>query len=243
MAVITCPNGKTMITLKKHLRAPDERPALALIPEVIFRAEVWYFFAVLRGLGFRWAEANAKGLAVKLRVLILGILLAICVGMADLFTGYETNFSVFYLIPLIVLTWYSDGKVGLALALVNAGVSLGADLIGEPHSLHSWYPYWNCVERLIVSILAVGLLARIRELHRSQEVLIGELNQALGQIKTLRGMIPICAWCKKVRGDGGFWKQVEVYIREHSDADFTHSICPECEQGMRTHMHAEAEMR
>ncbi|MCA9419160.1 MAG: sensor with HAMP domain protein, partial [Candidatus Omnitrophica bacterium] len=61
-----------------------------------------------------------------------------------------------------------------------------------------------------------------------------ELEGAIAEIKTLRGIIPICASCKKIRDDEGFWSQVEVYVSEHTDADFTHGICPECfEREMR----------
>jgi PAS domain S-box-containing protein len=61
-----------------------------------------------------------------------------------------------------------------------------------------------------------------------REKLILELKDALAKIKTLTGLIPICAWCKKIRDDKGYWKKVETYIREHSDASFTHGICPDC---------------
>jgi hypothetical protein len=54
------------------------------------------------------------------------------------------------------------------------------------------------------------------------------LQDALSKVKTLRGLLPICASCKKIRDDKGYWTQVDVYVRDHSDADFTHSICPEC---------------
>ncbi|GEM_PF-248770 len=56
------------------------------------------------------------------------------------------------------------------------------------------------------------------------------LEDALHTIKTLRGMIPICSYCKKIRNDGGYWQQVEAYVAEHSTASFTHGICPECEK-------------
>lgn len=59
---------------------------------------------------------------------------------------------------------------------------------------------------------------------------IAELGQALEQIKILTGIIPICAGCKKIRDDAGYWQQVEMYISNHSDAKFTHGICPECEK-------------
>lgn len=59
---------------------------------------------------------------------------------------------------------------------------------------------------------------------------IAELGQALEQIKIMSGIIPICAGCKKVRDDAGYWQQVEMYISQHSEAKFTHGICPECEK-------------
>ncbi len=52
------------------------------------------------------------------------------------------------------------------------------------------------------------------------------------EIKKLKGFLPICSNCKKIRDDEGYWKQVEVYVREHSDADFTHSFCPECAEDL-----------
>lgn len=58
--------------------------------------------------------------------------------------------------------------------------------------------------------------------------LVTQLREALAKVKILSGLLPICASCKKIRDDSGYWTQVEVYVREHSDADFTHSICPEC---------------
>ena len=55
-----------------------------------------------------------------------------------------------------------------------------------------------------------------------------ELEKALSQIKTLKGLIPICASCKNIRKDDGFWQQIEDYVKEHSKAEFTHSMCPDC---------------
>ncbi len=56
----------------------------------------------------------------------------------------------------------------------------------------------------------------------------GDLLHSLEEIKRLKGIIPICAYCKKIRDDEGYWSQIEEYIREHSEAEFTHGICPEC---------------
>lgn len=57
---------------------------------------------------------------------------------------------------------------------------------------------------------------------------IDELQEALDHVKQLQGIIPICAWCKKIRNDRDFWSSVEDYIGEHSQAEFSHSICPSC---------------
>jgi hypothetical protein len=54
------------------------------------------------------------------------------------------------------------------------------------------------------------------------------LKDALKRVKTLNGLLPICASCKKIRNDGGYWEQVESYIRSRSNAEFTHGICPDC---------------
>lgn len=64
--------------------------------------------------------------------------------------------------------------------------------------------------------------------EKERERLIEELQEALAQVKTLSGLLPICAACKKIRDDTGYWQQVEVYIEQHSGAEFTHSICPDC---------------
>ncbi len=71
-------------------------------------------------------------------------------------------------------------------------------------------------------------MTRRKEAEKEKEVLISELQEALSKIKTLDGLLPICAWCKKIHDDKGYWKKVETYVEEHSDALFTHGICPEC---------------
>lgn len=81
------------------------------------------------------------------------------------------------------------------------------------------------------NIAAVEIVRDITErkrLEKEKEELIASLTQTLEKVKVLSGLIPICANCKQIRDDRGFWSQVEVYIRDHSEAEFTHSICPAC---------------
>lgn len=61
-----------------------------------------------------------------------------------------------------------------------------------------------------------------------REHLIEELQRALEEVKSLSGMLPICGWCKKIRDDSGYWNQIEAYISEHSEAQFSHGVCPDC---------------
>lgn len=67
-----------------------------------------------------------------------------------------------------------------------------------------------------------------KKVEQEREELISELQHALATVKTLSGLLPICAACKKIRDDHGYWNQIEVFIENHSDAEFTHSFCPDC---------------
>ena len=66
------------------------------------------------------------------------------------------------------------------------------------------------------------------EAEHEREQLIVSLQDALSEVKRLSGLLPICANCKKIRNDQGYWQDVAVYIRDHSEAEFTHGVCPDC---------------
>jgi DNA-binding response OmpR family regulator len=76
----------------------------------------------------------------------------------------------------------------------------------------------------------IQAFARIIRVERERDQLIAQLRQALAEIKKLSGFLPICAQCKKIRTDSGYWQQIEEYLLEHSEAQFSHGICPECEK-------------
>jgi response regulator RpfG family c-di-GMP phosphodiesterase len=92
-------------------------------------------------------------------------------------------------------------------------------------------------KELVARVQAMERLKRVedtlREKEREQEKLIKRLQEALAEIKTLKGLIPICATCKKIRDDEGYWNRLESYISKRTDAVFTHGICPDCAEKMR----------
>ncbi|MEZ4550884.1 MAG: PAS domain S-box protein [Desulfobacterales bacterium] len=67
-----------------------------------------------------------------------------------------------------------------------------------------------------------------KQAEKQREELIARLRESLAEIKILRGILPICSFCKKVRDDKGYWEQVDIYIEKHLAADISHSVCPEC---------------
>jgi AmiR/NasT family two-component response regulator len=112
--------------------------------------------------------------------------------------------------PVVILTAYDTPE--LVDQAQTAGVM--AYLIKPPNTAN------------LGAIIPVAL-ARFREIQTLKRLNV-ELQDALDQVKQLQGMLPICAHCKKIRDDDGYWHQIESYIRDHSEAVFSHSICPDC---------------
>lgn len=93
---------------------------------------------------------------------------------------------------------------------------------------HSSTPIRNDNGDISGVVMAFRDITERAKIEKAREKLILNLQKALSQIKTLSGLLPICASCKKIRDDRGYWNQIESYIHKHSDAEFTHSICPDC---------------
>ena len=108
-------------------------------------------------------------------------------------------------IPIIVLTGLDDKVTALKAVRKGAQDYILKEQINNCH------------------LLSHAILYAI-ERHK----LLMELKKKMKEIKTLRGLIPMCAWCRKIRDDNGYWKKVEEYISEHTDAAFTHGMCEEC---------------
>lgn len=112
--------------------------------------------------------------------------------------------------PVVLLTSHDDPEMIQRASKVGAG----AYLLKPPSAEE--------IERTMV--IALARFADLMELRR----LNTELQKALNNVKVLRGLLPICVGCKKIRDDKGYWQAVEGYIKDHSEAEFSHGLCPDC---------------
>ena len=131
--------------------------------------------------------------------------------------------------PIIVMTSY--GSEQLAVQAIKSGaldyvVKSPESFADMPHTVARALREWT-------------LLTERRDTVAAQKVLIAELEDALSKVRTLSGLLPICSGCNKIRDDHGYWSQVEGYIQEHTDAQFTHGLCPDCIQKYFPEMEAE----
>ena len=122
--------------------------------------------------------------------------------------------------PMIMVTGTGD-----ELSAVEALKSGASDyIVKDPEGR-----YLELLPVIVEQVLGQRALAEAkRRAEEEKERLIIELQQALAIVKTLSGLLPICANCKKIRNDDGYWTMVESYVSAHSEAEFSHGICPDC---------------
>lgn len=138
-----------------------------------------------------------------------------------------------------VLIWVSlrfDRRIAATSVVLLSALAIRGTLLGfgpfvgkTPNDALILLQAFMAVCAVMTMTLATAVSERNRA-ARDRENLIAELQTALGRVRTLKGLIPICASCKKIRDDQGYWNSIEGYIRDHSEADFTHGICPTCSE-------------
>jgi integral membrane sensor domain MASE1 len=188
---------------------------------------VWSRRPLLAGKSLLVAEAGLLWLAV------LG--LGLCIFERWNLRGIDTGYLAYMTIPPLVWAAFRFGRYGATATLM---LMSGMAILGTAHG-HGPFVRPTLNQSLILlqtfvgivtvtTLALVAVLAERQQAKEEQAHLMGQLLQALTEIKTIRGMIPICAWCKKIRTDVGSWEQLEFYLSKHLDATFTHGACPEC---------------
>jgi hypothetical protein len=161
-------------------------------------------------------------------ILVVIVLSVLALGYIDYATGYEFGFFVFYFLPIAIAAW----KLGFTSSYLISILSSIVWFLADIHSSHLYssiaFGFWNTMIRLLSFLIIGYATSKIRLLLAKERETTRALQDALSQIKTLKGLIPICASCKKIRDDKGYWNQLETFIQEHTEAEFSHGICPDC---------------
>ncbi|MDD5708628.1 MAG: hypothetical protein PHR35_22150 [Kiritimatiellae bacterium] len=153
-----------------------------------------------------------------LALVILGFDLLIPLGVAD---------SIPY-IAVVLLSLRHEQRRFTVMMAVFCSVLTILGFFFSPPSGEMWKVLTNRALALFAIWVTAVLTLQRKALEEKRDQAIREREEAMAQVKILQGFLPICASCKKIRDDQGAWSQMEVYIRDHSEAEFSHGICPDC---------------
>ncbi|MFN7958885.1 MAG: hypothetical protein U0P46_11280 [Holophagaceae bacterium] len=166
----------------------------------------------------------------KTKAIVMSLMFWGILTWLDYAMGLRVRFGPAYAFPVLLITWYFGRSWGLLSALISALLWHGMQMVVLQDYSITFYRYWDLLSGLL-AFLAVALAASwSRGMYLRASLLNEELQLALEKVRTLEGMLPICAWCRKVRDEQGQWEQIETYVAKHSDTTWTHGICPECSQ-------------
>jgi len=169
----------------------------------------------LQGLGYHVPETASSGKeAIELSNRLHPDLVLMDIVLKGKMDGVEAANTLRdkHHVPVIFLTAHADEPT-----FQRAKISEPFGYILKPFDIH-----------LVNIAIQIGLYKHKMELENAR--LLAELQETLAHVQTLKGLLPICAWCKKIRDDAGYWLEVETYIHQRSAAEFSHGICPECQE-------------
>ena len=155
------------------------------------------------------------------------------VATVDALTPYELGFSAFYVIPVLIATWGVGTARGLGFALLSACCWYCVDLASGRPLTHEFYRIWDTLNHLLSYSLVAGVTGRLKLAFQRKQALRENLDLTLKNVKELEGLLPVCAWCKKVRDDEGYWQELEAYLQPRTKTAISHGICPECAARLR----------
>ncbi len=162
--------------------------------------------------------------------------IAFCNTAADKMFGYREGEligqSISVLMPQRFRAAHESGMTRVAASgksrLINKTVELyGITKDGREFPVELSLSNWKSGDHTFYAGIIRDISER-KQHEKEREALIDNLKTSLAKVRKLSGLLPICASCKKIRDDRGYWNQIEAYIRDHSEAEFSHGICPEC---------------
>mgnify|MGYP006928221342 CR=1 FL=1 len=153
-------------------------------------------------------------------------------ALLDALTGRSLALAYFYLPPIAWAAWYTTRWTGWLATLGCAALWTWIDWSDLDRAVDAGFT-WNAMVRVAWFVTILLLVQHLRHVVRRRDGLIVELQEAAARVRTLSGLLPICAWCNKIRDDEGSWQRVETYVERRTDAAFSHGICPTCLDAQR----------
>jgi hypothetical protein len=162
-----------------------------------------------------------------LLVIAASVLLSLAIDWVDAATGEKYELFVLYFIPVGFSAWVVGRSAGVLLSLVSAAAWFQSDILSRlDYSLP--VESWDVVMRLVSFLAIAWTLSAVKTELLREKKLNAELSDAMAEIKTLRGILPMCSFCRKIRDDQNRWVPLEKYIADHSEAKVSHGLCPRC---------------
>jgi hypothetical protein len=177
---------------------------------------------------------SAHGLYIACGLLMVVILLL------DLSIPLGVAMGVPYIAVVLISLWSPHKKFTILVAALSSVLTIVAFLY-KPAVPEMWKVIFNRSLALFAIWVTASLGLQRTIIEEKREIALRERERALEDIRILRGLLPICASCKMIRDDQGYWTQIEGYIRTHSEADFTHGICPGCARKLYPELYKETD--
>lgn len=176
-------------------------------------------------------DARIVAVCLLLALAIMGVDLLIPLGVAD---------SVPYIAVVLISLRHKQRRFTIMMAILCSALTMLGFALSPPAG-----ELWKVVANRSLALFAIWVTAIVslqrKAMEEKRDQAIREREAAMAQIKILQGFLPICASCKKIRDDQGAWRQMETYIRDHSEAEFSHGICPDCARRLYPEFYAAKE--
>ena len=154
------------------------------------------------------------------RIIALCVIISIAVFVLDSLIPLGVAGGVPYILVVLMSLWSPRRRLPYYVATGVSILAIAGFFTSPPGG-----ELWKILCNRGLALFAIWTTAVLSGQRKTIQI---EREQALSELKVLGGLLPICASCKKIRDDQGYWSQIESYIRDHSEADFSHGICPDC---------------